>query len=62
MYLYVYWLRKGPSIKCILNWWGDCGSSKMRKAANRGREGLSRLMCTYALALSLFMIVAAFLS
>ena len=25
MYLYVFWLRKGPSIKCVRNWWGDLG-------------------------------------
>ena len=22
--LYVFWLRKGPSVKCVLNWWGRC--------------------------------------
>ena len=25
MYLYVFWLRKAPSIKCVPNWWGDWG-------------------------------------
>ena len=40
MYLYVFWLRKGPSIKSVRNWKGGLGgvSSKMRKAAYRGRE------------------------
>ena len=23
MYLYVFWLRKGSSIKCVRKWWGD---------------------------------------
>ena len=38
MYLYVFWLRKGKSVKCVGNWWGVWGSSKMRKAAYRERE------------------------
>ena len=37
MPLYVFWLRKGPSIKYVRNWWGDGGSSIMRTAAYRER-------------------------
>ena len=61
MSLYVFWLRKRPSIKYVRNWWGDGGSSKMRTTAYRGR-GVSRLMCTCALALSLLIFLAAVLS
>ena len=38
MSLYIFWLRKGPSIKYVHNWWGDGGSSKMRTAAYKGRR------------------------
>ena len=53
MFLYVFWLTKGPSINYVRNW-GTVGSSRMHKAAYVGRE-VSRLMCTFALTLSLFM-------
>ena len=46
MSLYVFWLRKGPSIKYVRNWWGDeewgggggRRSSKTRRAAYRRRR------------------------
>ena len=63
-------LRKGPSIKYVHNWqlvediaggvkcWGF-----IQNADNCAlREGMSSLMCMYALTLSLFMFLAAFLS
>ena len=58
MSLYVFWLRNGPSIKHVLNWWSDGeGLSKMRTAAYKGKV-VPLLMCTYALTLSLFMFLA----
>ena len=35
--LRVFCLKKGTSIKYVRNWWGDSGSSKMRKSTFRGR-------------------------
>ena len=62
MSVYVFWLRKGLSIKYVGNWWGDAGGSyKIRTFAYSGK-GVSRLICTYALTLSLVMFLAAFLS
>ena len=57
----LFWLRKGSSIKYIRNWQlsRDEQSSKMRRALYSGR-GVSHLMCTYALTLSLFMFLVAF--
>ena len=37
MSLYDFWLRKGPLIKNVYNWWGMLGSSKRQAAAYRGR-------------------------
>ena len=55
MFLFVFWLRKRPSINYVSNWGnGGGGSSKMCTGVYRGR-GVLRLMCTYALTLSLFM-------
>ena len=36
MYLYVFWFRKGPSVKYVRNWWGDAWSFKTRTAVYRG--------------------------
>ena len=57
----LFWLRKGSSVKYICNWQlsRDEQSSKMRRAVYSGR-GVSHLMCTYALTLSLFMFLVAF--
>ena len=70
-------LRMGPSIKYVHNWqlmediaggvgWGGGGGGAFRVIQNADncawREGMSRLICTYALTLSLFMFLAAFLS
>ena len=51
--LFVFWLR--PFITFVLNWESGEGgvSSKMCTGAYRGR-GISRLLCTYALTISLF--------
>ena len=38
MSLYDFWLRKGPLIKNVYNWWGMLGSSKRQAAAYRGRS------------------------
>ena len=38
MSLYVFWLRKGPSIKYLCNFWGMGCHSKLRTAAWRGDE------------------------
>ena len=59
-----FWLRKWPSTNYIRNCWEDRRSSKIGAAAYRGRgvQGVSRLMYLYALTLSLFMFLAAFVS
>ena len=57
MFLIVFWLRNGPSIKYVRNYGNGGGSSKMCAGAYRGR-GVSRLKCTYALALYLFMFLS----
>ena len=36
MSLYVFWLKKGQTIKYVRNWWGKGVSPKMRKAGYRG--------------------------
>ena len=53
---YVFWLRKGTSIKYVRNWWG-IGAIQNAYSRVQG-EGVSSLMFTYALALSLFMFLA----
>ena len=54
-YIQNIWLRKGPLIKYVRNWFGDGrGSSKMHTAAYRGK-GASHIMCAYPLTTSLFM-------
>ena len=58
MYLYVFWLRKRPSIKYVRNFWGDGGSSKIHTDAYRGGGATSCMM--YALRISLYIFLAAF--
>ena len=61
MPLYGFWLRKGPSIKYLRNWYGDL--EVIQNAYNWvKREEVSHLMCTCALTLSLFMFLTAFIS
>ena len=61
MSLYVSWLRKGPWIKCVRNWRRD--GKVIQNVCNCVQgEGVSRLMCTYTLKLSLFIVLEAFLS
>ena len=55
----VFWLRKEISIKYVRNLWRDGGLPKCVQLRIGG--GILRLMCTYALTLSLFMSLAAFL-
>ena len=43
MSLYVYWLKKWPSIKYADNRWEDRGSSKMLKAAQPFKQGCHTL-------------------
>ena len=57
MFLFVFWLRNRSSIKYVHNQRNGRGSSEMRKGAYRGR-GVSHLMCTYALTLSLFIFLS----
>ena len=57
MFLFVFWLKKRPSIKYVRNWGNGGGSSKMFTEACRG-GGVSCFMCTYALTLSLFMFLS----
>ena len=61
MSLYIFWLRKGPSIKYVRNWWGMEGVIQNPYSCVQVK-GVSRLMCTYAFTLSLFMFFVAFLS
>ena len=57
--LYVFRLRKRPSINYVSNWWGEWGViQNVCSCVQVG--GVSHLMCTYAL--TLFMFLAAFLS
>ena len=61
MFLFVFCLRNRPSIKYVLNErnegrWGE-GSFKMFTDVYSG-IGISRFMCTYTLALSLFMFLS----
>ena len=49
--LYVFWLKKRPSIKNIRNWWGDEGkreSFKMRTAAYRARANFCLIIHGYS--------------
>ena len=55
MFLLVFWLRNRPSIKYVRN--QGMEGSKMCTGACRGR-GVSRLMCMYAIKLSLFMFLS----
>ena len=57
MSLYDFWLRKGPSIKYVRNWYGDGGGSYKMRAAVYSGKGYHD-----ALALPLFMFLAEFLS
>ena len=57
MFLFVSWLRNRPSIKYVRNQGNVGGSSKMCTGAYSG-NGVSRLMCTYALTLSLSMFLS----
>ena len=52
MFLFVPWLRGRPFIKYLSNWGNEKASSKMYTDAYRLR-GVSRLMCAYALTLTL---------
>ena len=57
--LYIFWLRRGSSIKYVWNWWG--GGKIIQNANSCVKwDGVPRLMCTYALALSIFMFLAAY--
>ena len=38
MYLYVFWLRKVSSVKCVRNWWGDWGGRPKCIKLRIGRE------------------------
>ena len=49
--LYVFWLRKGSLIKYVHNCWRDGGHPKRVQLRTGGRKGVSRLVCTCALAL-----------
>ena len=49
MSLYDFWLRKGPLIKIVYNWWGMLGSSKRQAAAYRGRSFFSPFLSCSAL-------------
>ena len=49
MSLYVIWLRKVPSIKYLCNWWGGLGRVIQNAYFWVQEEGVSHLMCTYAL-------------
>ena len=57
MVLFVFWLRVRPSIKYLNNWGNEAGSSEMCTGGYGGRR-VSRLMCTYALTLSLFILLS----
>ena len=60
-----FWLRKGPSIKYVRNWWGIGEIIQNTYSCVQG-EGVSRLVCTYVLtplhSHLFFMFLAAFLS
>ena len=49
--LYVFWLRKGSLIKYVHNCCRDGGHPKRVQLRTGGRKGVSRLVCTCALAL-----------
>ena len=57
VFFFVFWLRGKPSIMYLHNWGNEGGSSKICTCAYRGR-GVLRLMCTYALTLSLFILLS----
>ena len=57
MFLFVFWLKNRPSIKYVRNKGNGGRSSKMCTGAYRRRE-VSRLMCTSALTLSIFMFLS----
>ena len=54
MSLYVFWLRKGISIKYVCNWWGMGGHPKCVQLRTEGGGGgeKSHLMFTYVLTIS----------
>ena len=58
MFLYVFWLRKGPSIKCVRNKWVYEVVIRNPYSCAQGEwEGVLRWMCTYAITLSLSLLL-----